>query len=66
MKKIRIPKGKYCNNCIFVMWGEDICKLFHNDLTWGVLKESFIKDSACLKSFPNGAEFMLRENNDTK
>lgn len=60
--KIRIPKGQYCGKCRFYQLlhdSTDECGLTAEDL----ITDAFytFRSPSCLKMFPNGAVFELKE-----
>lgn len=61
---IRIPKGKQCKECIFC---DDVmlsCWLSHTQLFVGDALEAYHdceRNEYCLKKYPNGAVFELKE-----
>ena len=61
--KIRIPKGKKCGKCI-ALWQSAWCNLFEDEVgeTYSHREGyKFFRCDDCLKMFPNGAVFELKE-----
>lgn len=64
IKEIRIPKYKKCIGCIASSCYDNWCNLFGNriDKTYSQREGyEFYKCNDCLKMFPNGAVFELKE-----
>lgn len=59
--KIRIPKGRYCKECLLLNYDTDWCNMFSDDLNFITGTGNTQKCPNCLKTFPNGAVFELKE-----